>query len=421
MAKNQVISVLYKGKEIGKVGYEKDRRKSTFQYHPEFLKESPFPNLFPYNVRKVKNAQVFSGYEGETFRGLPPFIADSLPDFFGNVIFKEWLETSRQEATQISPLEQLTYVGNRGMGALEYKPTKPLSKSVNINLDEITEVAKKVLDLKATVEEKKLNEEGLFNIFKLGTSAGGARPKILVAQHQESGKLIPGDLEIRQDYTHYIVKLGVGDEGYPKEKMEYVYYQMAISTGIEMMPSKLIDDKHFATERFDRQEGEKKHTLTASGMTGWDFKKPDNSSYENLFNLAVDLKLPHKNIQELFRRMVFNVVFANTDDHLKNFSFIFDDAQNKWNLAPAYDLTFAVNPLLNFKQLNRACSINGKRTDLTKNDVLEIAHQFSIRNPKGILQEVMKETREFESLCQEQHIPSKIIQAVKENFVLLES
>ncbi len=294
---------------------------------------------------------------------------------------------------------------------------QPLSKAVNVNLDKITEVAKKVLKVKSAVEETGLNEEGLFNIFKLGTSAGGARPKILVSQHRHSGKLIPGDLEISEDYTHYIVKLGVDDEGYPKEKIEYVYYQMATSAGIEMMPSKLIDDRHFATERFDRQDGEKKHILTDSGMTGWDFKKPEHSNYENLFNLLVDLKLPHKAVQQLFRRMVFNVVFANTDDHLKNFSFIFDDTQNKWNLAPAYDLTFAVNPLLNFKHLNRACSLRGKRHHITKKDVLDLAHQFSIGNPKGILREVMKESRNFESLCQAQNIPPKIIQAVKANFV----
>ncbi len=122
MAESQVISVWFKGSEIGKIGYEAHRRKSTFQYHPEFLKQSPFPSLFPYGVRKIKNAQVFSGYEGDTFRSLPPFIADSLPDFFGNMVFKEWMEARYQKGMQISPLEQLTYVGNRGMGALEYNP-----------------------------------------------------------------------------------------------------------------------------------------------------------------------------------------------------------------------------------------------------------------------------------------------------------
>ena len=147
------------------------------------------------------------------------------------------------------------------------------------------------------------------------------RPKILVSENKANGELIPGDLIISEDYNHYLIKLAVDEnQAYSKEKVEYVYYQLATQIGIEMMPSKLIADKHFATLRFDRQHGKKQHILTASGMTGWDFQKPDNSSYDNLFKLALDLKLPHKDIQQLFKRMVFNLVFANIDDHLKNFS-----------------------------------------------------------------------------------------------------
>jgi len=133
-----------------------------------------------------------------------------------------------------------------------------------------------------------------------------------------------------------------------------------------MMPSKMIDDKHFATLRFDRQYGNKKHILTASGLTGWDFQKPDNSSYDNLFKLALDLKLPHNDIQQLFKRMVFNLVFANIDDHLKNFSFIYDDQKDKWNLAPAYDITYPLDALLNYTRVTRALSINGKELILPK-------------------------------------------------------
>lgn len=417
MAKNQIISVFFNGNEIGKVGYDENQRKSSFQYNPEFLKENKYKNLFPYILRRVENVQVFSEFEGETYRGLPPMIADSLPDMFGNIVFKEWLEAHHQEFSAITPLEQLSYVGNRGMGALEFIPNKKLPLNTTIDVEQITEVVKKVIDLKTSISEKGLSDKALLTIFKIGTSAGGARPKILVSEHKETGKLIPGDLEFSDEFNHYLVKLSVDEnQGYSKEKIEFIYYQLATDAGIEMMPSKLIDDKHFATLRYDRRGGEKQHILTASGMTGWDFKKPENSSYENLFKLAVDLKLPHKDIQQLFKRMVFNLVFANIDDHLKNFSFIYDDNQDKWNLAPAYDLTYPLDALLNFTKVSRALSINGKRTDITRDDILVIADSFTIKNANGIIDEVDEKTQSFEELAIEKGIPSRVIEKIKSEF-----
>lgn len=419
MAKNQIISVFFNGNEIGKVGYDENQRKSSFQYNPEFLKENKYKNLFPYILRRVENVQVFSEFEGETFRGLPPMIADSLPDMFGNIVFKEWLEANHKEFSAITPLEQLSYVGNRGMGALEFIPNKKLPLNTTINVEQITEVVKKVIDLKTSISEKGLSDKALLTIFKIGTSAGGARPKILVSEHKETGRLIPGDLEFSDDFNHYLIKLSVDEnQGYSKEKIEFIYYQLAVDVGIEMMPSKLIDDKHFATLRFDRREGEKQHILTASGMTGWDFKKPENSSYENLFKLAVDLKLPHKDIQQLFKRMVFNLVFANIDDHLKNFSFIYDDNQDKWNLAPAYDLTYPLDALLNFTKISRALSLNGKRTNITRDDILVIADSFTIKNANGIIDEVVTKTQSFEELAIENGIPSKVIEKIKSEFLI---
>ena len=419
MAKNQIISVVFNGIEIGKMGYDENQRKSSFQFNPDFLTQNNFVNLFPYIIRSVENVQVFSEYEGETFRGLPPMIADSLPDMFGNIVFKEWLEASNKSFSSISPLEQLTYVGSRGMGALEFMPNKQLPFNASINLQEITDVVKKVMDVKTSVSEKGLSDTALLTIFKIGTSAGGVRPKILVSENKENGTLIPGDLVVSDDYNHYLIKLAVDEnQGYSKEKVEYVYYQLATQIGIEMMPSKLIGDKHFATLRFDRQHGKKQHILTASGMTGWDFQKPDNSNYDNLFKLALDLKLPHKDIQQLFKRMVFNLVFANIDDHLKNFSFIYNDEKDKWNLAPAYDVTYPLDALLNYTRVTRALAVNGKRTNITKDDLLVLAKQFTIKNSMGIVDEVMEATKQFESLANEQAIPTKVIEKIKSEFLI---
>lgn len=409
--------MVFNGVEIGKMGYDENQRKSSFQFNPEFLIQNKYVNLFPYIIRRVENVQVFSEYEGDTFRGLPPVIADSLPDMFGNIVFKEWLEASNKSFGSISPLEQLTYVGSRGMGALEFMPNKQLPLNTSIDLQEITEIVKKVMDVKTAVSEKGLSDAALLTIFKIGTSAGGVRPKILVSENKANGELIPGDLIISEDYNHYLIKLAVDEnQAYSKEKVEYVYYQLATQIGIEMMPSKLIADKHFATLRFDRQQGKKQHILTASGMTGWDFQKPDNSSYDNLFKLALDLKLPHKDIQQLFKRMVFNLVFANIDDHLKNFSFIYNDEKDKWNLAPAYDITYPLDALLNYTRVTRALSINGKRTNIVKEDILALAKQFTIKNPLGIVDDVLEATKQFEVLATQQALPLRVIEKIKSEF-----
>jgi serine/threonine-protein kinase HipA len=340
-------------------------------------------------------------------------IADSLPDTFGNIIFQEWL--SVRGIQKVTPLEQLTYVADRGMGAIEYKPIKNLPKSSQINIDEVVTILEKVLKIKEGATGEDLSELSLLNIFKIGSSAGGARPKILISEHKKTGEIIAGDRSVSNDYNHYLIKLHLDDgDGFNKEKVEYAYYLLAQEIGIHMMPSKLIEDKHFATLRYDRQNGEKQHVLTVTGLTGWDFKsEPENSSYENVFKVAVGLEVPHKDLQQLFKRMVFNVVFRNVDDHLKNFSFIYDKENNTWNLSPAYDLTYAQNPLITFKTASRALSINGKRTEISRKDLLSVAEEYAVKNPKGIIEEVEVLIPRWRELSKELDIPQKIIDAIQ--------
>jgi serine/threonine-protein kinase HipA len=419
MAKNQIIGVYFQDLEIGKIGFDEDQKKSSFQYNPQFLESEKYKRLFPYIIRRSPAVQVFTEFNGDTFHGLPPMIADSLPDYFGNIVFKEWLEAQQKDFVNISPLEQLTYVGKRGMGALEFLPSKEITSETSIDIDAITEVVKKVLDVKKSVKEKGLTDLALLNIFKIGTSAGGARPKILVAEHKKTGELIAGDLVTSEEFHHYIIKLSTDEnEGYSKEKVEFVYYQLAKKLGIEMMDSQLVDDKHFATLRFDRQFGKKLHILSASGMAGWDFQKPENSSYENLFRLSVDLKLPHKDIEQLFKRMVFNLVFMNIDDHLKNFSFIYNDLKDRWNLAPAYDLTYPLDALINYTRTSRALSINGKRTGISRADLLKIADLFTVKNPNGVIDEVLALAPDFRALATMQNLPEKVISKIETEFLL---
>lgn len=418
MSINNIIEVILYDQEIGKLGYDVDKRASYFQYNPDFLESNKYINIFPYVFKRIKTVQVFNKFEGETFRGLPPMIADSLPDMFGNIIFKEWFEAKNEEFNKITPLEQLTYVSNRGMGALEYRPTAEIPKSSTINIDEIVDVLNKVLDLKNETAAEVLGDAALLNIFKIGTSAGGARPKILISEHKETGEIIPGDIVYSNAYNHYLVKLCLNEEwGYNKEKVEYAYYLMAVAVGIQMMPSKLIEKKHFATLRYDRQNGEKQHVLTVTGLTGWDFKKPDNASYENVFKLALNLKVPYKDIQELFKRMVFNLVFANIDDHLKNHSFIYDGETDSWGLTPAYDITYPLNINATYLKTSRALSINNKRMAIVLEDIMTIAETFAIKNPKGIIKEVQKAIESWEDIAKELEIPEKVSNNIKREFV----
>ncbi|WP_010521127.1 type II toxin-antitoxin system HipA family toxin [Aquimarina agarivorans] len=420
MARDKTLAIIAFGQEIGKLGFDIDQGKSFFQYNPEFLESGKYSKLFPFIFKRTKPAQVFTEYQQDTFQGLPPMIADSLPDTFGNIIFQEWL--TARGIQKVTPLEQLAYVADRGMGALEYKPVKELSNTTSINIDEIINILEKVLKLKQDTSGATLDELSLLNIFKIGTSAGGARPKILISEHKETGKIIAGDRETSEDYNHYLVKLHLDDsDGYNKEKVEYAYYLIAQEAGIDMMPSKLIENKHFATLRFDRQYGEKQHVLTVTGLTGWDFKsQPENSSYENVFKVALGLEVPHKDLQQLFRRMVFNVVFRNVDDHLKNHSFTYSKETDSWNLGPAYDLTYALNPLFTFKTTSRALSINGKRTEIILKDLLTIAEEFVIKNPKGIIGGIQALIPRWMEIAGELEIPENIIKAIQKEIKRIE-
>ncbi len=418
MAANQNIQVNLFGQEIGKIGLDEDGRRSSFQYHPSFLETNAFQNIFPKTgiIRRIAQVQLFSQFDNESFKGIPPQFADSLPDMFGSIIFKAWLDSKEQK--HLSVLEQLAYVGNRGMGAIEYHPSVKLEEKVSIDLEEIIAVLSEVLDLKKTTAEKQLSSQALINIFRIGTSAGGARPKILISEEIATGKIIPGDLEISDKYKHYLVKLALDEEiGYPREVIEYCYYKIIQKMGIRMMESKLIDEKHFATQRFDRQQGEKQHVLTASGITGWNYMDPTNSSYENLFKLCSFLKIPHAQTEELFRRMVFNVLYGNVDDHLKNHSFIYNSQDDSWQLSPAYDITYALNPLTNIKKSQRAMSINGKRSDVTAKDLYKIADDFTIKNPTGVIRKVQSYKEELMAFFVSHKVPKLVAARIGENII----
>ncbi len=416
MSKNNLINLYCFDQEIGRLSYDENRSASFFQYNPAFLELGLFTNLFPLIIKRIRQTQVFDKYNNGTFRGLPPMIADSLPDLFGNIIFKAWIESTNRQFEKVSVLEQLAYVGKRGMGALEYLPSKELGATDSIDISEITEVVRQVLNNKTGTNASSLDHASLLNIFKIGTSAGGMRPKILISEHVSTGEIIPGDLVTSADYNHYLIKLDLEQSTYSREMIEYSYYLAATMAGIVMMPSKMIEGRHFATVRFDRQQGKKRHALTATGIAGLDYNDPKVSNYEQLFDLALFLKVPHRDMEQLFRRMVFNLVFANHDDHLKNHAFIYDEEEDSWQLAPAYDLTYSLNPEINFKTRSRALSVNGKRIAITIDDLLIIADNYTIKNPKKIISEVNDVKDSWVGIAKELAIPEHIINTMIKNF-----
>jgi serine/threonine-protein kinase HipA len=424
MPKNDFITVHCFGQEIGMLYFEKSNNTVTFQYKPEFLASGKMTNLFPSQtgiIKRIEQSQIFRKYNGESFKGLPPMIADSLPDFFGSIIFNEWLQSNNKDYAKITVLEQLAYTADRGMGALEYRPGKRIPYNKEIEIDEIVEVLKKVLDTKQNTSAAQLDHESLLTVFKIGSSAGGARPKILISENKENGSIVPGDINYSEHYNHYLVKLNLEDVPYNRELIEYCYYRTALKAGINMMESKMIDGKHFATKRFDRVDGKKKHVLTISGITGWDYADSASSvtEYENLFRLLLLFNIPHAESVQLFKRMVFNIIFCNKDDHFKNQSLIYDELTDTWNLAPAYDITYSLNPLINYKKSYRVLSVNGKKDDINFEDVKALAEKFTIKNYTQIISEIQQTIDYWTETAMIFEIPDKIIERIKNDFTIL--
>lgn len=410
------VDILYKNKKIGTIGYDANNEKSYFLFDDAYLQSNA--NLFPLVLKRTNQVQVFTNTKGSSFRGLPSVIADSLPDDFGNQIFQNWLQGHNLITEQLTPVHQLAYLGNRAMGALEFKPSK-ISNDTNaeIHIEEIADLLQQVINNKTQVSATKLDDLSLLNIFKLGTSAGGARPKIIISEHKTTGKIYPGDIFTSNDYHHWLVKLGLDKNlSYSKEIIEFIYYKIATQVGITMIECKMIANKHFATKRFDRINNQKVHILTASGMSGIDFKNREHSSYNNLFKLTEVINLSKEEVTQLFRRMVFNYVFSNTDDHLKNFSFQYNDATNDWSLAPAYDITFPRNPLLMFKNQPHALFLNGKKKNITIDDFLQIAKEHNIKKASKIIQEVVKSIPLWTELANTYKIPKNIADSIQNEF-----
>lgn len=369
---------------VGYITWDDRQQTTVFESEQEYI-DSPL-NIAPL-IHPNKKEKLFGHDFHEKFLGMIPVFNDSLPDSFGNVVFREWLEQIDMDQSAMNPVERLLYVGNRGMGALEYFKGKDVPDiNHNLDLEELAQISDKIIKRKYAQEDYLHNPEALQNILTIGSSVGGAQAKILVAitreRKKENEKLLAGDIIHPIPVDYYIVKLEHDPHnvwGREKNYVEYVYNQMAREAGINVAPSRLIHEggrAHFASKRFDRVEGRKVHQQTVNALTGF-FGRNTDFSYENIFKIIEFLDIPYAGKVQLFRQMVFNVVTSNRDDHTKNFSFLMDE-NGSWSLSPAYDLTFPFDPHQSFI-IPHKMTINRKVKEINREDLVAVARKVGIR------------------------------------------
>lgn len=405
---------------VATVAWDERRLSSRFEYTPEFAESGIelSPLMMPLQPHRVYQ---FPELSRDTFIGLPGLLADALPDAFGKALLDKWLALSGR--TFANPIERLCYQGKRSMGALEFVPAQDnyLELSTGLEIKTLIETARVVLD-----EKKKLDvnlnvdtKEAVANIIRVGTSAGGQRAKAVIAYNETTGDIRSGQIEAPDGFSHWLIKLdGVTNNelGDPKHygRIEYVYYLMARDAGIDMSECRLIEENgraHFMTKRFDRVNGnEKLHMQTLCGMAHYDYKMIHAYSYEQVFQVMRRLRLSYSDAEQMFRRMVFNVVARNQDDHTKNISFLMD-RKGKWSLSPAYDMSWAYNPKGMWTS-NHQMSINNKFDEITREDLLAVAQNVNIKHADQIIDKVVESVSHWPGLAKEYGIPDDISKAI---------
>lgn len=416
-----ILHVSLWGELVGDLFYDANQKLTFFKYFEGF-KQSGFeiaPLLMPLDNKT--EIYSFSNLSQKTFKGLPPVFSDSLPDKYGNTILNAWLQRSGKLIEDLNPLERLSYIGKRGMGALEYLPPHTLENSNGQTLDisDIVAIAKEVLSNK---EQTHGNLHSMESILHIGTSAGGARAKAIIAIDPKTNDVFSGDI-IRKDSetTYHILKLdGVGDienrtsEGYGK--IEYAYSRMAKLCGIDMAKCQLIKEKeraHFMTERFDRVNGKKVHMTTLNSIAAMDYNQPLTYSYEQCFTVMKKIGLYHEDFKKQFRRMVFNILAKNLDDHTKNVSFLMDSL-GQWKLSPAYDVTYAYNPNNRWLRQHQM-SVNGKRNEINRSDLMGATDMLDPRSKRSIIDQVVEGVSQWKKIAEQINIPTDRVNEIEKN------
>jgi serine/threonine-protein kinase HipA len=416
-----VVEVRSWGSRVGAVALDERSGFYAFEYDPAWSQRGVelAPTTMP--TSPARGPFIFPTLPPVTYHRLPSMIADSIPDDFGNALTTAYLANEGVRADQIAPLDRLAYLGNRGLGALEFRPLRGprTRKPTAIELSELVVAARTALSSDITTEDGITT--AISRLIAVGTSAGGARAKAVVAWNRETGELRSGQLPADPGFEHWIVKLdGVGRDldlgdtgGYGR--IEYAYHRMAVAAGIDMTECRLLEEggrAHFMTRRFDRSaEGAKIHTQTLCALGELDFRQIGAHDYAQLFLLIDQLGLGPTTRAEAFRRMVFNVASANCDDHTKNISFLLPEGGD-WQLAPAYDLTHAHVPESRWTR-QHLMAVNGATTNITRADIDEVADRFAVPGAARIVAGVLEAVSGWPTFAQEANLPEGITAAIK--------
>lgn len=405
--------------------WNENTESAIFEYEPSFerLGLNLSPILMPLNPHR---SYQFTSISKDTFMGLPGLLADALPDAYGKALLDRWLATIGRSFA--NPVERLCYQGKRSMGALEFEPAQDtfLEKDTKIEIDSLVEVAREALNQKSKLDTNLSQDrkEALINIIKVGTSAGGQRAKAVIAYNEKTQEVRSGQIDAPEGFEHWLLKLdGVTNHelGDPKfyGLIEYAYYLMAKDAGIDMMPCKILSENgrsHFMTKRFDRIGGkEKLHMQTLCGIAHYDYKMLRSYSYEQAFQVMRQMRLPYIQAEEMFRRMVFNVVARNQDDHTKNISFLMDK-NGVWRLSPAYDISWSYNPEGLWTSQHQM-SINNKWTDITMGDLLTVASTMNIKRSREIIEKIIDVVAHWKDYSIPLGIPNEMIETINSTLI----
>jgi len=415
---------------VGAIAWNAGTGIADFEFEPAFLRRGLdiAPLKMPVNAA---NGRIYSFPElrdSQTFKGLPGLLADVLPDRYGNTLINTWLARNGRPADSMNPVEMLCFIGQRGMGALEFEPVVPKGKntSTKLEVDNLVEISEAILSGRKNfhTDLSQDEEKGLLNVLKIGASAGGARAKAVVAYNSKTGEVRSGQAEAPKGFTQWLIKFdGVHDAqfGTSREygRVEMAYHLMALDCGIEMTECRLLEENgraHFMTRRFDRVPDQGKvHVQTFCAMQHFDFNNVGSYSYEQLFQTMRSLRLDYPQAKQMYRRMVFNVLARNCDDHTKNFAFTMDK-NGQWALAPAYDICHAYRPDSPWVS-QQSLSVNGKRLDINRKDLLKVAKQMTVKKPDEIISQIEKVLASWSDYAGQCHVEAVLQKAIAKTFL----
>jgi len=388
------------GNLVGAVAWDENTGIASFEYDTKFTTKKF--DLSPIKMPVSSGNRIFNFPElrvSKAYSGLPGLLADSLPDNYGNHLIDSWLADQGRPMGAMNPVEKLCFIGTRGMGALEFRPAqfKKAKYTFSVEVESLVNLSKKILhqreNFHANLEDSEKN--AMKDILKIGTSAGGMRAKAIIAFNEKTGEIRSGQTRTPKGFSQWLIKLdGVNDEelGDPKGygRIEMAYHLMAKDCEINMTECRLLeknDRAHFMTKRFDREGSETKHHIqTFCAMQHFDYNEVNSYSYEQLFQTLRILRLPYPQAEQLYRRMVFNILANNCDDHTKNFAFRLKE-DGIWELAPAYDVSYSYDPNSEWVS-QHVLSVNGKRKNISKDDLLNIAKSMNIKKARQIISQV---------------------------------